>query len=99
MKHKLKISVSKKPQTGGIVTCKSLTVRERLLKFLLGDKRRVTVLIPGDSIGEIAICEAEKEEDVNGQGKNLVDDRRNSFRETILITSLNCHTPRSPTAN
>lgn len=57
MKHKLKISVSKQPQTGGIVTCRNLTVRERLLRFLLGDKRRVTVLIPGDSVGEIAICE------------------------------------------
>ena len=60
MKHKLKISVSKQPQTGGIVTCRNLTVRERLLKFLLGDKRRVTVLIPGDSVGEIAICETKE---------------------------------------
>jgi hypothetical protein len=48
MKHKLKISVSKQPQTGGIVTCRNLKVRERLLRFLLGDKRRVSVLIPGD---------------------------------------------------
>lgn len=61
MKHKLKISVSKEPQTGGIVTCRNVTVRERLLRFLFGDKRRVTVLIPGDSVGEIAICE-------NGKG-------------------------------
>lgn len=60
MKHKLRISVSKTPQTGGIVTCRNLTVRERLLCFLLGDKRKVTVLIPGDSVGEIAICETEK---------------------------------------
>lgn len=60
MKHKLKISVSKEPQTGGIVTCRNVTVRERLLRFLLGDKRKVTVLIPGDSVGEIAICETGK---------------------------------------
>lgn len=67
MKHKLKISVSKEPQTGGIVTCHNVTVRERLLRFLLGDKRRVTVLIPGDSVGEIAICEAQKGGDGNEQ--------------------------------
>lgn len=67
MKHKLKISVSKEPQTGGIVTCHNVTVRERLLRFLLGDKRRVTVLIPGDSVGEIAICEAQKGGDENEQ--------------------------------
>lgn len=67
MKHKLKISVSKQPQTGGIVTCKNLTVRERLLKFLFGEKRRVTVLIPGDSVGEIAICETKEGGGVNEQ--------------------------------
>lgn len=67
MKPKLKISVSKKPQTGGIVTCRNLTVRDRLLKFLFGDKRRVTVLIPGDSVGEIAICETKEGGDGNGQ--------------------------------
>ena len=69
MKHKLKISVSKEPQTGGIVTCRNVTIRERLLRILFGDKRRVTVLIPGDSVGEIAICEAEKGGDANGQSK------------------------------
>ncbi len=67
MKHKLKISVSKQPQTGGIVTCRNLTVRERLLRFLFGDKRRVTVLIPGDSVGEIAICETKEGGGVNEQ--------------------------------
>ena len=57
MRHKLKISVSKEPQAGGIVSCRSVLIRERLFRFLFGDKRRVTVLIPGDSVGEIAICE------------------------------------------
>ena len=67
MKHKVKVSVSKDPQIGGIVTCRNLTVRERLLRFLFGDKRRVTVLIPGDSVGEIAICETEEGGIVNGE--------------------------------
>ena len=67
MKHKVKVSVSKDPQTGGIVTCRNLSVRERLLRFLFGDKRRVTVLIPGDSVGEIAICETEKGGEADGK--------------------------------
>ena len=66
MKHSLKISVSKEPQTGGIVSCRNVTVRERFMKLLFGDKRRVTVLIPGDSVGEIAICETEKGGTENG---------------------------------
>jgi|CZCA01.1.fsa_nt_gi hypothetical protein len=60
MKHNLKISVSKEPQTGGIVSCRNVTIRERILRFLLGDKRRVTILIPGDSVEELSICEMTK---------------------------------------
>lgn len=57
MKHNLKISVSKHPQTGGIVTCRNVTIRERFLRFLLGDKQKLTILVPGDTVQELAICE------------------------------------------
>jgi len=60
MKHKLKISVSKEQQTDGIFTCRNVTVRERILRFLLGDKQRLTILVPGDRIEELAICETMK---------------------------------------
>lgn len=66
MKHKVKISVSERPETGGLIACRNVTIRDRLLRLLAGDKRKVTVLIPGDSVGEIAICEM-KGEDENGQ--------------------------------
>lgn len=57
MKHMLRISVSKEPPDGGIVGCRHVTVRERLLSFLLGDKRRLTVIIPGNSVKELSIVE------------------------------------------
>lgn len=60
MKHNLKISVSKKPQTGGLVTYRNLAVRERIIRLLLGSKQRVTIVIPGDSIEELHICEMTK---------------------------------------
>ena len=60
MKHNLRISVSKKPQTGGLVTYRNLSIRERILRFLLGSKQRVTIVIPGDSIEELSICEMTK---------------------------------------
>ncbi len=72
MKHKLKISVSQEPQTGGIVTCRNVTVREKLLRFIFGENRRVTVLIPGDSVGEIAICDTGKGGCTNEQGNITV---------------------------
>ena len=70
MKHKLKISVSREPQTGGIVTCRSVSIRDRVLRFLFGDKQRVTVLMPGDSVSEIAICETGKGGNGNGEGED-----------------------------
>jgi len=57
MEHTLKISVSKKPVNGGIVACRSISVRECFLRFLLGDKQRLTVIVPGDSVRELAISE------------------------------------------
>jgi hypothetical protein len=57
VKHILKISVSKEPQDGGIVGCRHITVREKLLRILLGDKRRLTVIVPGDSVKALSIVE------------------------------------------
>lgn len=61
MKHNLKISVSKEPVEGGIVRCRTVTVREKLLSRLFGRKRRVTILIPGDSVESLSISEIAKE--------------------------------------
>lgn len=57
MKHNLRISVSKKPQFGGIVSCRNVTVRERFLRCFLGEKQKLTILVPGDTVQELAICE------------------------------------------
>jgi len=43
---------------GGVFNCKAINIRERLLRFLLGDMHKVTVLIPGDNVGEILICKS-----------------------------------------
>ena len=59
MKHNLKISVSKSPQTAGFVTCRTVSIREHLLRFLFGSKQKVTILIPGDRINEVCICGTE----------------------------------------
>ena len=56
MEHNLKISVSKKPKSDGILSCRSISVRERILRFLLGRKQKLTILVPGDSVEEVSIC-------------------------------------------
>ena len=60
MKHKLKVSVSNEPKTRGIAAVRRVSVRERILRLLLGEMRRVVVLIPGDKVDEIAISEEVK---------------------------------------
>ena len=58
MKHNLTISVSKDPRRGGIVQCRNLTIREKLLTFLFGPLHKVTILVPGNSVSTVTISEA-----------------------------------------
>ena len=57
MKHNLKISVSTEPQTGGVMRCRNVSLREKLLTLLLGRKERMMILIPGNSVAELSIVE------------------------------------------
>lgn len=57
MKHNLKISVSKEPQSGGIVRCRNVTLREKLLTRLFGKQEKVMVLIPGNTVQSVSIIE------------------------------------------
>jgi hypothetical protein len=57
MNHTLRISVQKEPLDGGIVGCRKVDMRERLLRFLLGKKQRLTILVPGDSVRSLSIVE------------------------------------------
>ena len=57
MKHRLKISVSREPPSITLVHCRQVTVRERFLRLLFGEKRRVTVIVPGDSVETVSIEE------------------------------------------
>ena len=54
MKHVMKISVSRSLRDSGLVSCRSVTMRER---FLFGDKRQVIILVPGDRVDEVSIHE------------------------------------------
>ena len=55
MKHNLKISLAQRPDTGGIVRCKTVSLRERVLRRLFGDTRRITIIVPGDSVQALSL--------------------------------------------
>lgn len=65
MKHVMKISVSRSLHDSGLVSCRSVAMRERILRFLFGDKRQVTILVPGDRVDEVFIQESEKGDTTN----------------------------------
>ena len=57
MKHNLSIHVSKEPQKDGIVQCRSLSIREKLLTRLLGRRQEVMILIPGNTVSTVSVTE------------------------------------------
>ncbi|WP_302339423.1 hypothetical protein [uncultured Ruminococcus sp.] len=64
MEHSLKISVSKKPERNGVASIRNMTVRERLLQKIFGSNQKITIIVPGDTVRELAIKE------VQTNGKN-----------------------------
>lgn len=64
MKQHLTVSFSKKPKPGGIVNVRNVTVRERILRLLLGDPQKLTIIVPGNTVETVAIRETEEGGDV-----------------------------------
>ncbi len=55
MESRLRITVAKDVDTNNAFSAKQLTLREKLLRHLLGDKRELMVIVPGNSVHEILI--------------------------------------------
>ena len=69
MKHNLQISIRKKPSGGGIAYCRRVNVRERVLGWLLGEKKLVTVIVPGASVECMSIQALPEGGDEDGQNE------------------------------
>ena len=41
MRHNLNIRVSDKPKNGGVVACRTVSIREKIFTLLLGPKQKV----------------------------------------------------------
>ena len=69
MRHSLRISVRKgqppvvgtgKSSGRGLVYCRRFNLRERFLRLLFGERRTVTVIVPGDSVECVSVTELAK---------------------------------------
>ncbi len=61
MQHSLHISVTRQRDTGGVVAIRNVSVRERLLRFLLGTKQKLTIVVPGDTVSGIEIKDVKED--------------------------------------
>ncbi len=61
MRHTLNIKVSKNRANRGVFACRQVTMREKILRRLLGSPVKLTVLVPGDSVEEVAITRIREE--------------------------------------
>ena len=57
MKHNLEVMLSKETPKSGIVACRHVTIRERILNLLFGSPMKLTIIVPGNSVEEVAITE------------------------------------------
>lgn len=63
MQHILKVSIGKDNSSSGIVSCRKVNLRDRLLNRLLGQSRRIMVIVPGNSVKTLAIQEVAEGQD------------------------------------
>lgn len=60
IQHRLKLHIARDiPEDPGIMATKTVPIRERLLRFLLGKSRQVTLVVPGNSVRQIDITETD----------------------------------------
>ena len=64
MTHTLGIRVEKSARNAGVATCRNVTVREKLLRKLLGSPVKLTVIVPGDSVEAVEITESPEQKGV-----------------------------------
>ena len=61
MRHSMKISISKESESGsGIMTCRNVSVRERILRFLLGKKLLFVRKILDGAIKKVLVSKKRK---------------------------------------
>ena len=50
----------------GLVYCRRFNLRERFLRLLFGERRTVTVIVPGDSVECVSVTELTEGGETNG---------------------------------
>ncbi len=68
MKHNMKISISTEKRKARVVCCRNVSLREKLMRLLLGERQKLTIIVPGDSVECVEISEVRQVENCQGEG-------------------------------
>lgn len=60
MRNALRIKVSQKMDSGGIVSCREKSIRKWLLNKLFGQSEKITILVPGCDVAEVQIVDLDR---------------------------------------
>ena len=60
MANKISISVAKHPRQDGVINMRQITIRERLLRLLLGKPHHLMVIAPGKDVQQLQINEVKE---------------------------------------
>lgn len=60
MANKVSIKVTKHPYQEGIVSMRNITIRERLLRLLLGKPHHLMVIAPGKDVQQLQVNEVKE---------------------------------------
>lgn len=61
MANKVSISVTKHPRQDCVVSMRNVTIRERLLRLLLGKPHHLMVIAPGKDVQQLQINEVKED--------------------------------------
>lgn len=61
MANKISILVAKHPRQDGVVSMRNVTIRERLLRLLLGKPHHLMVITPGKDVQQLQINEVKED--------------------------------------
>jgi hypothetical protein len=60
MRNALRIKVSQKMDSGGIVSCREKSIRKWLLNKLFGQSEKITILVPGCDVAEVQLIDLDQ---------------------------------------
>ena len=61
MANKISFSVAKLPRQVGVINMRQITIRERLLRLLLGKPHHLMVIAPGKDVQQLQINEVKED--------------------------------------